>query len=104
MEFFAQRRVAEKWATLPGGENCMHEDFGEGLRHGPRMHEPRGLMQLLQRVFPYSKLPLLIFNCLHANIKIQWQLDWEQVQEWIEAFWSGSQCVSTQEHDCVGQQ
>ncbi len=37
VQFIAQRFVAEKWPPIFGGEDRMHQNFGERLRHGEMM-------------------------------------------------------------------
>jgi hypothetical protein len=37
MQFLAERFIAQQWPAVFGRENCMHQNLGEGLRHGPMM-------------------------------------------------------------------
>jgi len=39
VQFFAQRFVAKKWATIFGRENGVNQNLGEGLRHGVMLRE-----------------------------------------------------------------
>jgi hypothetical protein len=39
VQFFAQDFVAEKWATVFGRKNRMHENLCERLRHGVMMRK-----------------------------------------------------------------
>ena len=41
VQFFAQRFVAKKWATIFGRESGVNQNLGERLRHGAMLPECR---------------------------------------------------------------